>query len=127
MTKYHFAFVSSYQGDSDYYVYNQNTGQRSRVSLRQSILDCVAKTCASEDIFNREIVPTVGVVRGDRITITPAMLAAFHDWRIMRHADDMQSIKSKVSLDYDTTLHPAPTLCRGAYWDDGALIFVDPA
>lgn len=109
MTKYHFAFVSSYQGDSDYYVYNQNTGQRSRVSLRQSILDCVAKTCASEDIFNREIVPTVGVVRGDKPTITPAMLAAFHDWRVARDAPSI------------------PEICRGAYWGDGAWIFVDPA
>lgn len=109
MTKYHFAFVSSYQGDSDYYVYNRDTGQRSRISLRLTLLDCVAETCASQEIFDREIVPTVGVVRGDKYTVTPDMLAAFHAWRVARYAPSI------------------PERCRGAYWSDGGWIFVDPS
>jgi hypothetical protein len=126
MTRYHFAFISSYQGDSDYYVYNQTADGRSRISVRHTILDCVAKTCASQEIFNREIVPTVGTVRGDRSIITPAMLAAFHAWRMDRHAQDMQ-IFERAGVDYDATLHPAPALMRGAYWDEGAWVYVDPA
>jgi hypothetical protein len=125
MTRYQFAFISSYQGDSDYYVYSQTAGRGSRIRVRLALLDCVAKTCASQEIFDREIVPTVGVVRGDRIFVTPAMLGAFHAWRTAQYEHDMQIIKG-AGVDYDATLHPAPAPMRGAYWDEGAWIYVDP-
>lgn len=123
---YHFSFVSAYQGDVDYDVYNRATGKKFRASLRTQEPDREHLSAHyTEDVYTREILPTIGKLRNHYAgNITSEIINAFNTWRMEQFTREIREMTARhPALDVAGFIAPQPV--TGIYWTEDSWHDVD--
>jgi len=127
--RYHFSFLSSYQGACDYKVVDFVTREEHRVSHRTSLSDYLKKHYnATPEVYERDVVGGLYYLTDTCGKMTPEIVEAFREY-MQAEADqcviDMRALAAKYEDDpeiksiYDAYGPNCPLIRGGAVWNQG--------
>jgi len=127
--RYHIKHISTYQGESDYEVFDRTEKETFRIQYRFMIPEYEEENWnyTPED-FNREIAGSAFFVTRSLKKITPDLVEAFRNHLQIDHNEYLKYCAEKIAKFgddvelcsiYDSYGPASPLLLGGAYWEKG--------